>query len=84
MLVSEYRYVDNAATLGAKGLLADNRDVSRRRTPLSRLDDGAFFFEAARRFGERDLGIFLLAARDAQERFELELEFFHDQSPVMP
>lgn len=45
MLVSEYRYVDNAATLGAKGLLADNRDMSRRRTPLIRLDDGAFFFE---------------------------------------
>ena len=45
MLVSQYRYVDNAAALAAIGLLADNRDLSRRKTPLIRLDDPAFLIE---------------------------------------
>ena len=38
--------------------------------------------EIARRLGERDLRVFLLAARDAQECLELESEFLHCASPV--
>ena len=53
MHVSEYRWIDNAAALGAAGWLADDNDIATRRSRVVHLDDEALVFEGVQE--RRDL-----------------------------